>query len=351
MPLFRFVLIAAFSFCATAFAQSGLWSSSVVPGTPEVANDAAGVNLGVKFYSDVPGTITAVRFYKGPHNTGTHVGNVWSSSGTKLASVTFSGESAAGWQQAALATPLKISANTTYVVSYFAPKGSYASDEYYVWKNVAGGSLHVSGSSPGTYVYGSAPAAPNSTWHGTNYWVDLVFVPTGSQPVPTPSLYSISGTAGGSGATVTLSGAASGVVTADAAGSFAFAGIPNGSYVIAPSQNGYSFSPSTAAVAVNGAPVTSVTFTRTALPTPVPHSVSLNWTPSTSSNIVGYNLYRTAVPGGAYSKVNAASISGVTYIDTGVVSGYTYYYVATAVDANNVESGYSNQAVAAVPTP
>ena len=119
---------------------------------------------------------------------------------------------------------LKISANTTYIVSYFAPKGSYASDEYYSWKNVAGGSLHVSGRRPVLMYMVLLPASPNSTWHSINYWVDVVFVPANSQPVPTPSLYSISGTAGGSGATVTLSGAASGVVTADAAGSFAFAG-------------------------------------------------------------------------------------------------------------------------------
>ena len=54
--------------------------------------------MGAKFYSDVAGTISAVRFYKSAKNTGTHIGNVWSESGQRLATVTFSGESATGWQ-------------------------------------------------------------------------------------------------------------------------------------------------------------------------------------------------------------------------------------------------------------
>ena len=33
------------------------------------------VEVGVKFESDVSGFITGLRFYKGPNNTGTHIGN------------------------------------------------------------------------------------------------------------------------------------------------------------------------------------------------------------------------------------------------------------------------------------
>ena len=53
----------------------------------------------MKFRSDVAGQVTGVRFYKGSGNTGTHIGNLWSSTGTLLASATFTGESASGWQQ------------------------------------------------------------------------------------------------------------------------------------------------------------------------------------------------------------------------------------------------------------
>ena len=39
------------------------------------------------------------------------MGSIWSSYGTLLARVTFSGETASGWQQMKLSTPLKVTAN------------------------------------------------------------------------------------------------------------------------------------------------------------------------------------------------------------------------------------------------
>jgi hypothetical protein len=85
--------------------------------------------------------------------------------------------------------------------------------------------------------------------------------------------------------------------------------------------------------------------------TGVTHRVLLSWTPSTSANVTGYNIYRGTTSGGAYAKVNSAPVVGVTYTDTTVQSGETYYYVATAIDNSNNESVYSNQAQAAVPIP
>ena len=72
------------------------------------------------------GTVTAIRFYKHRANTGTHTGSLWSSSGERLATVTFSGETSKGWQQAKLSNPVSIQPGTAYVVSYFAPRGRYA---------------------------------------------------------------------------------------------------------------------------------------------------------------------------------------------------------------------------------
>jgi hypothetical protein len=80
------------------------------------------------------------------------------------------------------------------------------------------------------------------------------------------------------------------------------------------------------------------------------HSVALSWNPSTSS-VVGYNVYRGTQNGGPYSKLNSSLEPATAYTDSTVLSGTTYYYVATAVDSNNVESTYSNQAVAQVPNP
>src|SRR5262249_31179900 len=76
------------------------------------------VEVGTKFRSDVPGTISGVRFYKGPGDTAAHTGSLWSANGTLLATGTFTGETASGWQQLNFATPVAIAANTTYVVSY-----------------------------------------------------------------------------------------------------------------------------------------------------------------------------------------------------------------------------------------
>ena len=79
-------------------------------------------------------------------------------------------------------------------------------------------------------------------------------------------------------------------------------------------------------------------------------SVSLTWNASTSS-VAGYNVYRGTQTGGPYSKSNLSLVTGTAYTDTSVQAGETYYYVATAVDSNGVESVYSNEAQVAVPYP
>ena len=86
------------------------------------------MELGVKFTSDTSGHITGIRFYKASTNTGTHVGNLWSSTGTLLASANFSGETASGWQQVNFSTPVAITDNTVYVGSYHANGGHYSAD-------------------------------------------------------------------------------------------------------------------------------------------------------------------------------------------------------------------------------
>jgi hypothetical protein len=159
-----------------------IWASSATPGTPS-DSDTSAVELGVRFRSDVAGQVTGVRFYKGTGNTGTHVGHLWSASGTLLGTVTFSGETATGWQQATFATPVTIAANTTYIVSYYAPNGRYAGDVgYFASSGVDRGPLHaladgVDGAN-GVYHYGSGGGFPTDTWQSANYWVDLTFNPS-----------------------------------------------------------------------------------------------------------------------------------------------------------------------------
>ena len=89
-----------------------IWLPSTVPGVVDGGPDSA-VELGVKFRSDVAGTITGIRFYKAMANTGTHVANLWSSTGTLLATATFSGETASGWQQVNFTPPDRDHPNTS----------------------------------------------------------------------------------------------------------------------------------------------------------------------------------------------------------------------------------------------
>ena len=77
-------------------------------------------------------------------------------------------------------------------------------------------------------------------------------------------------------------------------------------------------------------------------------TITLSWTASTSI-VAGYNIYRGSQANGPYARLNSALVAGTSYTDANVQSGSTYYYVATAVNSNQVEGGYSNQATASVP--
>ncbi len=82
----------------------------------------------------------------------------------------------------------------------------------------------------------------------------------------------------------------------------------------------------------------------------ISHSSTLSWTPSTSS-VVGYYVFRGTQTGGPYAKLNDTPISLTTYTDSAVQAGQTYFYVATSVDLSNVESAFSNESSATIPTP
>ncbi|MBZ5549558.1 MAG: hypothetical protein LAO22_16635, partial [Acidobacteriia bacterium] len=98
--------------------------------------------------------------------------------------------------------------------------------------------------------------------------------------------------------------------------------------------------------ATNSPAVQSLTGTGTA---PSPHSVDLTW--NSSTNAVGYNIYRGSVSGGPYSIINTSLDPSTAFTDNNVTAGQTYYYVVTAVDGSSNESGYSNETSAVIPTP
>lgn len=104
--------------------------------------------------------------------------------------------------------------------------------------------------------------------------------------------------------------------------------------------------------ASNSPSVSSLTGTGT--PAPV-HTVLLTWTPSTTTGITSYNVYRSLLSNGvcgSFGELPYASTVGsvTTYTDPTVTGGDTYCYGTTAVDANG-ESAVSNVVQAAIPVP
>lgn len=156
-----------------------IWSSSALPAVVDAGSDAP-VELGVRFKADVSGSIAGIRFYKSAANAGPHVVNLWSNTGTLLATATSSNETASGWQQVNFSSPVPITANTVYVASYHTNVGDYSVDQnYFSAAGVDNYPLHalqdgVNGAN-GAFAYGSTSTFPNSSYLSGNYWVDVAF--------------------------------------------------------------------------------------------------------------------------------------------------------------------------------
>jgi hypothetical protein len=156
-------------------------SGSIFTATPAgvTKNDGRGIEVGVKFKSSVAGTITGIRFYKTSGNSGTHTGELYSSSGARLAQAVFSGETSTGWQQVSFTTPVSIAANTVYVAAYFSSSGYYVSTSGYFVSAVVNGSLTAladgTSGSNGVYSYATTPTFPTASYSQSNYWVDVIF--------------------------------------------------------------------------------------------------------------------------------------------------------------------------------
>lgn len=156
-----------------------------VPSNPN-ATDGVPYELGMKFVSAKAGQITAIRHWKAASETGTHTGRIWTSTGTLLATVPFSNETASGWQEQALSTPLTIQANTTYVVSVNI--NSYFPIAYnQLATSIVNGDLSsVADGNNG--VFGSSGNFPTNSYSNSNYFRDIEFV-----AAPVPTLTKVSG--------------------------------------------------------------------------------------------------------------------------------------------------------------
>jgi hypothetical protein len=237
-----------------------------------------------------------------------------------------------------LTLPLTLTANQSVTfTATFAPTGAgAASGNLSVVSNASNSPLGIALSGTGTAA-GQLAVSPTSLSFGN---------------VVVGSSSSLSGSLTATGASVTVNSASL------TNGEFALSGISlpltlsagqSTSFTVTftPQASGAtSASLSFASNASNSPAVQSMTGTGTAA---TQHTVDLTW--SASGSAVGYNIYRGTVSGGPYTMINGSLDGTTAYTDSTVVSGQTYYYVATAVDGSSRESGYSNEAQAVIPTP
>jgi Domain of unknown function (DUF4082)/Fibronectin type III domain/Bacterial Ig domain len=353
-----------------------IWGANVTPSTPD-SGDPQSAELGVKFTSETFGAITGVRFYKATTNSGTHTGSLWSASGQRLATATFTGETESGWQQVNFSSPVYVYPNTTYVASYFDPTGHYAASQYYFYTPPATGGnalnsppLHAiptsATSGNGVYTYSGSSAFPTSSYQGSNYWVDPVFV-----PAPAPGqVTGVSGTAGHGSVTLSWSAPSTGglpttytitpyigfvpqqTTTVTGTPPEATAKItgltPGTEYTFTvqasnPNGAGAASEPSSAVVPTALTPPTAPTNVLAGAAT---RQALVSWSPPSNDgggSLTGYTV--TPYIGGAAQTPVEVSPSSTSTIVTGLTNGATYTFTVTAANAfgTSLPSGSSGE--------
>lgn len=168
---------------------TSLFTASSIPAQTGL-HDRSPLELGVKFTSSVAGQITALKFYRSPRDTGPNLLHLWTSTGTKLASASFTDTKATGWQTVNLPIPVTISADKTYIASYHTT-GIYAATSDFFTEAVSSGALTAPSSDAGgngVYSYGGTSTGgifPTRTFKASNYFADVAF---SSSETPTYSV-------------------------------------------------------------------------------------------------------------------------------------------------------------------
>jgi len=266
---------------------------------------------------------------------------VLQNNGTASLTISQATVSGAGFTISGLAIPATIAAgsSTTFNVAFGPNAAGAVSGSVSVVSNAAGSPTAIPLSGTGVTVTRSLSSSTSSLAFGnvavsSNSTQNVIFTNSANSTV---TIGSVSVTGAGFGS--------SGVVAGQTIGAGQTATL------------GVSFTPASAAT-VSG----NVTVTSNATNSPisislsgtgtqaVAHSVALSWIASTST-VVGYNVYRATTSGGPYTLITSSPVNGITFTDTAVQAGVTYFYVVTAVDANGNESVNSNEASATVPTP
>jgi hypothetical protein len=264
-----------------------------------------------------------------------------SNTGTATLSVSSSTVTGTGFSITGLATPINIAASgsTTFNV-LFAPKAAGA----------ATGSVVLSSNDP-TVPNMTIPLTGSGVASSTALTANPISVNFNSVTVGSNSQQ-----------TVTLSNAGNTSVSITSVGvngaGFTMTGL-TAPLTLTAGQNApmaVKFTPTSAAsfngsIAVaSNAPTLTISLTGTGA-APSAHSAVLTWTASTSNTVVGYNVYRGSTTGGPYTKLNSSNVAVLTFTDSTVVAGHTYFYVVTSVDGSGTESVFSSEVSGTIPTP
>jgi N,N-dimethylformamidase beta subunit-like protein/uncharacterized protein DUF4082/Big-like domain-containing protein len=205
---------------ATSPAETGIPVQDYRPGPGPFSYE-----LGTRLTVDEPSDLVALRFYKDPHETGSHIGRVWNDAGAEIARAVFEGESASGWQRQALPTPLRIEPGRTYTVSV-GLNSFYSKTTQGLATPLASGPLRTPSDNRNGVYAPTAGVFPTESWRSTNYFVDAVATLPVS-PRRTPEIVSTTPSAGSTGIAVSAPIAATFSVPLDVstvhAGSFTLA--------------------------------------------------------------------------------------------------------------------------------
>jgi len=211
----------------------------------------------------------------------------------------------------------------------------------------ANGNYSFTGLGNGTYTV--TPSKSGFTFSPTSQQVTISGL---DQTVPafnaTAQTWTISGTISPSGSSVgtlvTLSGPNQLTLTTTptATGYYSFTGLLNGSYTVTPSNSGYTFSPTSQTVAVNGANMPNINFTGQTQPPPPSGSdwLTHGHDPQRSGDAAGESVITTTSVKNLVLKWSASLDGKVTaqplFVSATLVAGQTRDVVIAATAANSV---------------
>lgn len=293
------------------------------------AGSAGSINISpylVSFGNVTPATSTTQTFVVG----------AWGPAPVTISQVTLTGAAAYSISGPALPATIADGGSVNFVVTFSPTKAGFASAKITIASNASNPLVTLYAS--GTGATQKISASPTSLSFGT--------VTTGSSST-LPVVVTNTGTGNVTVSSAATSGSAFSVAGPSLPTTLGPGAVTTFSVTFAPTAAGtISGTLSVASDATNSPAVSSISATGVKQ-----HTVTLTWSPSPSTGVTGYNVYRAPEGGGSFSRINGSLVSGTTYTDATVEAGQSYYYVVTAENSQAIESADSSQVTALIPTP